>query len=362
MSSTSSNNWLFTLKIVLISTGVVSMAVALKLSAPVAADILSSPVPSLWSSLLPWLRPPYLYILINCIIISIVASSKLHAPKSQDHHASDLTIPPPPHAAVPPVKLSAVEARPDYAAYNGVVLSDYGYDSNVLSSNVSDSYGGAVSAEAVEVLEPEEEKSVVLAEVNGYDDVIPSATTARPGRGGLQRKNSMEFWLNENKKPPVSARFGHRKSVKASPEGGKSLGVSKSKRHDTLESTWKTITDGRSVPLTRHLKKSDTWDKHMDQNTPPPPPAISNNNRTMHKSETFHERSATTATGSPVRSSGQSAGRLRKEPSLSQDELNRRVEAFINKVNEEMRLQRQESLNQYQDMIGREAQAAPLAR
>ncbi|XP_004294520.1 PREDICTED: uncharacterized protein LOC101300989 [Fragaria vesca subsp. vesca] len=350
----SSNNWLLSLKIVLISTGVVSMAVALKLSVPVAADIVASQLPSLWSSLLSWLRPPYLYILINCIIISIVASSKLHsAPKPEDHHDSEIIIPPPPEmAVVPPVKISAAEARPDYAAYNGVALSDYGYDSHVLPKD-SDSYGGAVAAETVEVLEPENEMIKVLAEVNGGDNAVTAAS--RPARSGLQRKDSMEFWLNENQKPPVSSRFAHRKSIRASPEGGKSLGVSRPKRHDTLESTWKTITDGRSVPLTRHLKKSDTWERRMDQNTPPPPMA----DKMMHKSETFHERSSTTATGSPV--SGQSAGRLRKEPSLSQDELNRRVEAFINKFNEEMRLQRQESLNQYQEMVGRGAQAAPLA-
>ncbi|KAL6199222.1 hypothetical protein ACLB2K_029008 [Fragaria x ananassa] len=346
----SSNNWLLSLKIVLISTGVVSMAVALKLSVPVAADIFASQLPSLWSSLLSWLRPPYLYILINCIIISIVASSKLHStPKPED---SEIIIPPPPEmVVVPPVKISAAEARPDYAAYNGVALSDYAYDSDVLPK-ASESYGGAVTAETVEVLEQENEKSKVLAEVNGGDNAVTAAS--RPARSGLQRKDSMEFWLNENQKPPVSSRFAHRKSVRASPEGGKSLGVSKPKRHDTLESTWKTITDGRSVPLTRHLKKSDTWERRMDQNTPPPMA-----DKAMHKSETFHERSSTTATGSPV--SGQSAGRLRKEPSLSQDELNRRVEAFINKFNEEMRLQRQESLNQYQEMNGRGAQAAPLA-
>lgn len=358
MLTSSSNNWLLSLKIVLISTGVVSMAVALKLSVPVAADLVTSQVPSLWSTLLAWLTPPYLYILINCIIISIVASSKLH-PKPEHHEYSEI-IPPPPEMVVPPLtttlKVSAAEVRPDYAAYNGVVLNGYGYDANALPK-VSDLYGAGAAVETVEVskAEPEIEKSMVQVAMNDGDEPADGAVESRPVRTGLQRKNSMEFWLNENQKPPVSARFGHRKSVKASPEGGKSLGVSKPKRHDTLESTWKTITDGRSVPLTRHLKKSDTWERaerRMDENTPPP--------KMMNKSETFHGQERSTAVTSSPMSQSPGLGRLRKEPSLSQDELNRRVEAFINKFNEEMRLQRQESLNQYQEMISHGVQT-PLA-
>ncbi|MCL7025893.1 hypothetical protein MKW94_018997 [Papaver nudicaule] len=149
-----------------------------------------------------------------------------------------------------------------------------------------------------------------------------------------------------NEKPPASSRFNHKKSVKASPEGGKTLGVTKPKRHDTLESTWKTITDGRSMPLTRHLKKSDTWEArhHSTQQELTP--------KLMKKSETFTERhnNQSSLSTSPV-----SSGKLKKEPSLSQDDLNRRVEAFINKFNEDMRLQRQESMNQYKEMVSRRA-------
>lgn len=127
--------------------------------------------------------------------------------------------------------------------------------------------------------------------------------------------------------------------------------MSRPKRQDTLESTWKTITEGRSMPLARHLKKSDTWESHVRRNgqtttsefnSPPPAPK-------MKKSETFHDNASRQL--SPSSGSGKLS--LRKEPSLSQDDLNRRVEAFIKKFNEEMRLQRQESLNQYQEMLNR---------
>lgn len=126
-------------------------------------------------------------------------------------------------------------------------------------------------------------------------------------------------------------------------EDGKKLRVTKPGRHETLENTWKTITEGRAMPLTRHMKKSDTWENHGRQVNVDPSP--------VKKSETFKDR--TNFQLPPVNNSPGSAGKLRKEPSLSQDELNRRVEAFIKKFNDEMRLQRQESLRQYQEMISR---------
>lgn len=125
--------------------------------------------------------------------------------------------------------------------------------------------------------------------------------------------------------------------------------MAKPKRQETLETTWKAITDGRHVPLTRHLKKSDTWENHGRQfNTDP---------QTVLKSETFRDR--TNYNPQPPNPANLrdslGSGKLRKEASLSKDELNRRVEAFIKKFNDEMRLQRQESLNQYVEMINRGA-------
>lgn len=129
--------------------------------------------------------------------------------------------------------------------------------------------------------------------------------------------------------------------------GGKPLRVAKPKRHDTLENTWKAITEGRSMPLSRHMKKSETWENHGRQVQHKVDSAVDTS--AVLNSETFKDWT----NQQQVTASAGCVGKLRKEPSLGQDELNRRVEAFINKFNEEMRLQRQESLNQYMETVKR---------
>ncbi|KAE8662547.1 Tetratricopeptide repeat-like superfamily protein [Hibiscus syriacus] len=88
-------------------------------------------------------------------------------------------------------------------------------------------------------------------------------------------------------KSPASSRFDHRKPVKASPEGGRSLRVAKPKRHETLENTWKMITEGKSMSLTRHLKKSDTWENHGRAINVE---ALSDSTTSLKKSETLRDR------------------------------------------------------------------------
>jgi len=105
------------------------------------------------------------------------------------------------------------------------------------------------------------------------------------------------------------------------------------------------------MPLTRHLKKSDTWETHGRHNPQDQTPDA----QKVKKSETFNERIASGNKKNSSLSPSPGSGKLKKEPSLSQDELNRRVEALINKFNEEMRLQRQQSLNHYHEMISRGA-------
>nr|GEY25043.1 FH2 domain-containing protein [Tanacetum cinerariifolium] len=103
----------------------------------------------------------------------------------------------------------------------------------------------------------------------------------------------------------------------------RSLRVSKPKKHDTLQSTWKTMTDVRHIPLNRHLKKSDTFENHNQHE-----PKLDYN--AMKKLETFNDRTDRVL----------ASQKLRKEGSPSQDELNRRVEAFIKKFYDDLRIKR----------------------
>lgn len=361
---------MLSLKIFLISTTVLSAAIMLKVSAPAVTDFAVSEVPSIWKGVVSWLKPPYLYLVINCIIITIVASSKLQ--NKLDENLS------PASAVVSPGNLA------QFHEFNGVLLKNQTVE-NKLDENsspapamvteyyspvVHDLNGVVLKNQTVEARPMIYEYSTAgvfdakfekLREVNPYSHVDARITepnevvterdadfiiskSSRP----VMRQNSTDYSDKSAEKPPASARFAHRKNFKSTPEGGKgALRVSKPKRQDTLESTWKTITEGRAMPLTRHLRKSDTWETHGGRN-----PVVTPPQQKMKKSETFND--CTTADSSPLLTpSPGSSGKLKKEPSLSQDELNRRVEAFIKKFNEDMRLQRQQSLQQYKEMINR---------
>ncbi|KAJ9562764.1 hypothetical protein OSB04_007924 [Centaurea solstitialis] len=359
------------LKLAVLSATVLSTAVMINLLTPFIMNNTSIPdFRTVWMSLVSWLKPPYLYVVINCIIITIVASSRMHSSKLDDSPQGQIYVEPrfatdsPPlstfaspqfePAAVKVVLPVEVEAPPQFHHHQPEVVRFDGGAKEVVAGD----------REFVdEVMEGDLRDEDMKVAMEAYEEIFTKKMVDKSviSKSSWKPSKISEVDLSfPVEKPPASARFSHRKPTKASPEGGRTLGVAKPKRQDTLETTWKTITEGRSVPLTRHLRKSDTWETHgqsrhnsSDDNNHP---------ERMTKSDTFDvskvgggssSRKPPPPTSKLSRSGG--SGRLKKEPSLGQEELNRRVEAFIKKFNEDMRLQRQESLNQYMEMINRGA-------
>ncbi|PRQ28771.1 hypothetical protein RchiOBHm_Chr5g0006611 [Rosa chinensis] len=373
--------WLVSLKILLISSGVVALALAMQLYVPLVFEFAVSNLPLIWSSCKSLLRPPYLYVVINAIIITIAASSMFHhdrpqaklpSPESEStpppvvyKHREDDLAPPVVYKHIqedvaPPV---VYEHREDDVAppvvYKHIQedvapqVYEHRREEDVAASPVVyDDRDEAVIKEVTSMV-PFNNPEEPVAEVdNDREDEIEVSTAT-----WTTSENTTKFVdiILPAEKPLVSTRFSHRKPARSTPEGGRPLRVSKApKRHDTLENTWKMITEGRAMPLSRHIKKSDTWDHHGSGGVNVNDEVDEETSEAVQQSKTFKDMTNQQKLRTMAAVSSSPGGiKLRKEPSLSQDDLNRRVEAFIQKFNEEMRLQRQESLDQYMEMINR---------
>ena len=176
---------MLSMKGILISTGVVFMGLGLKASIPMVMEFSTSHMPVTWASLLSWLKPPYVYVIINGIIITIAASSRFHRRRHSSSSAAassaDLyyPYPTPSSADIPPEEFGVLE--------DSTVVPEVKNIAEVVMNNGEEEEDEFVDPSATWT----PEKEVVVS-----SEYIPPA-----------------------EKPLVSERFGHRKPAKASPEG-----------------------------------------------------------------------------------------------------------------------------------------------
>lgn len=357
-------------------------------------------VPAIWSFILPWLRPPYLHLVFNGIIIAIAAASRFRriqsAPPVRSQHLISVRTPPPAYYAAysssPEVRDAVaaeeigdrvVELKPvmvngvrvDADAEERVVAEDDGdnalagrtltYNSpppEIIPSEFRLEYfppanptGNIRERERVvkrETLESSRKKKRVETSRAAHEDVRHGGAprpTPTPDNSRYKTRKSKSF---KERTIYIDSPPSHGIRKEASPSPNKlnqlvefhDVSVDRSATYNSLspERLSPKFQAGYMLPENPYENISGTGDREEEYETM--------ESAWKKITEGASRAAADEEEGRDVeaaKSSRRLSGAIGKEVSPSEDELKRRVEAFIKKVNDEIRERRQKSLDQY---------------
>ncbi|KAM0063317.1 hypothetical protein Hdeb2414_s0003g00089581 [Helianthus debilis subsp. tardiflorus] len=211
------------LKLGVVSATVLSTAVMFKLISPFIMNLSVSDFPIIWSSLITWLKPPYLYVVINGIIITIVASSRLQSKVDGPHDSfSSFSTRAEPFKVVHPVELPPVHVHEPEVSFHGDVLETEPVDIAVAGYNSESKFVDVPVAEfsTPKFIDETLDEDMKIAK-EAYEEIKKNRVN--------NSVISMSAWspseINHaglsfpSEKPPASARFSRRKPAKGTPEG-----------------------------------------------------------------------------------------------------------------------------------------------
>ncbi|KAL9667670.1 hypothetical protein QQ045_002034 [Rhodiola kirilowii] len=323
------SSWVVSIKVGFMFCSVASMVMALKLLVPAMTQLAEAGMLCFHSCL----KPPYLYLIVNLIIIAVVASSRFQQP-GFDNHSGTKSF----NHNFPPADFSSVvDSVSEESYFLGTPLpmqmvvyeeeSGCRTDGNTTKFMIEGVTGDVEENFVKSSFDP------VVAEPKLTPEFLPPVEKPKPTYSAriLHRKNSKSMSEGNPRTPPSFINEKHdRRAPKMAP---------KPHATETLESAWRKITEGRK------MKKNGTWNDHscrMDL-------VRVESQRKSIKSESFDPRLSASARAH------RTGLELERGSSPSQDELNQRAEAFIKNFNEQMRLQREESIQRYNEMVLRGA-------
>lgn len=191
----------------MISAGILVITLGINLAAPIAVD----GIPAMWSAVLSWMKPPYLYIIVNGIILTIAVSSRFHR--------SQPDTPPP---SVPLEELIPGKTPTHlFSAHQ-----QYVEDSRVVEELLADEIAASEIDDAVAEFKPPvvssvlSEREVIVETKADSDRVFIDSMCNNSKDDRISREPQPEsFQPPGREKPLVSSRFGHRKPNRNNPEG-----------------------------------------------------------------------------------------------------------------------------------------------